>query len=117
MDLIQGAWVDTVTGQDWFIHFQDVYAAGRITHLQPMSWENDWPVIGVKKDGNDYGEPVMEYENLMSVQFMRYVSRILQMNSQKIAWDCSGSGTPILIVTGHSLVLMKAEMCLMMVLI
>lgn len=58
----QGAWVDTVTGQDWFIHFQDVYAAGRITHLQPMSWENDWPVIGVKKDGNDYGEPVMEYE-------------------------------------------------------
>ena len=27
-----------------------------------MSWENDWPVIGVKKDGNDYGEPVMEYE-------------------------------------------------------
>lgn len=58
----QGAWIDTVTGQDWFIHFQDVYAAGRITHLQPMSWENDWPVIGVKKDGNDYGEPVMEYE-------------------------------------------------------
>lgn len=113
----QGAWVDTVTGQDWFIHFQDVYAAGRITHLQPMSWENDWPVIGVKKDGNDYGEPVMEYENLMSVPFMKYVSQILQMNSQKILWDCSGSGTPILIVTGHSLALMKAEMCLMTVLI
>ncbi|MGN0316745.1 MAG: family 43 glycosylhydrolase [Lachnospira sp.] len=57
----QGAWVDTVTGQDWFLHFQDVYAAGRIVHLQPMHWENDWPVIGVNKDGNDYGEPVMEY--------------------------------------------------------
>lgn len=113
----QGAWVDTVTGQDWFIHFQDVYAAGRITHLQPMSWENDWPVIGVKKDGNDYGEPVMEYENLMSVPFMKYVSQILQMNSQKILWDCSGSGTPILIVTGRSLALMKVEMCLMTVLI
>jgi len=42
----QGAWVDTVTGEDWFIHFQDVYAAGRITHLQPMRWADDWPVIG-----------------------------------------------------------------------
>lgn len=58
----QGAWVDTVTGQDWFLHFQDVYAAGRICHLQPMHWENDWPVIGVNKPGNDYGEPVMEYQ-------------------------------------------------------
>ena len=57
----QGAWVDTVTGQDWFLHFQDVYAAGRIVHLQPMHWENDWPIIGVNKEGNDYGEPVMEY--------------------------------------------------------
>lgn len=57
----QGAWVDTVNGEDWFLHFQDVYAAGRITHLQPMSWKEDWPVIGVAKEGNDYGEPVMEY--------------------------------------------------------
>lgn len=58
----QGAWVDTVTGEDWFVHFQDVYGAGRITHLQPMSWLNDWPVIGIAKDGNDYGEPVMKYK-------------------------------------------------------
>lgn len=58
----QGAWVDTAAGEDWFLHFQDVYAAGRIVHLQPMSWQNDWPVIGIAKDGNDYGEPVMEYK-------------------------------------------------------
>lgn len=60
----QGAWVDTVTGEDWFLHFQDVYAAGRITHLQPMSWHEDWPVIGIAKDGSccDCGEPVMEYK-------------------------------------------------------
>lgn len=57
----QGAWVDTVTGEDWFIHFQDVYAAGRIIHLQPMSWKEDWPVIGVPKEGEDYGEPVLQY--------------------------------------------------------
>ena len=58
----QGAWVDTVTGEDWFLHFQDVYAAGRIVHLQPMHWENEWPIIGLNKEENDYGEPVMEYK-------------------------------------------------------
>lgn len=57
----QGAWVDTVTGEDWFLHFQDVYAAGRIVHLQPMHWENDWPVIGIAAEGNEYGEPVRTY--------------------------------------------------------
>ena len=57
----QGAWVDTVTGEDWFLHFQDVYAAGRIIHLQPMSWKEDWPIIGIAKDGNDYEEPVLTY--------------------------------------------------------
>src|SRR5689334_11747005 len=29
----QGAWVDTKTGEDWFLHFQDVDAYGRIVHL------------------------------------------------------------------------------------
>lgn len=57
----QGAWVDTVTGEDWFLHFQDVYAAGRVVHLQPMHWNGDWPVIGVCTDSEDCGEPVREY--------------------------------------------------------
>ena len=55
----QGAWVDTKTGEDWFVHFQDRYAYGRIVHLQPMRWENDWPVIGVDYDKNGIGEPVL----------------------------------------------------------
>lgn len=58
----QGAWVDTSTGEDWFIHFQDVGAFGRITHLQPMSWKNDWPVIGEDKDGDGCGNPVLTYK-------------------------------------------------------
>jgi beta-xylosidase len=57
----QGAWVDTPNGQDWFLHFQDVGNAGRILHLQPMRWEDDWPVIGVGAvDG--CGEPVLRYQ-------------------------------------------------------
>ncbi|MDX9882577.1 MAG: glycoside hydrolase 43 family protein [Prolixibacteraceae bacterium] len=57
----QGAWVDTSTDEDWFIHFQDKKAYGRIVHLQPMKWENNWPVMGSDYDGNGIGEPVSVY--------------------------------------------------------
>ena len=58
----QGAWVTTQTGEDWFLHFQDRGAYGRILHLQPMTWKNDFPVIGVDKDGDGTGEPVVRYK-------------------------------------------------------
>ncbi len=58
----QGAWVSTQTGEDWFFHFQDKDAYGRVVHLQPMQWKNDWPVIGVDKDGDGKGEPVLFYK-------------------------------------------------------
>ncbi|POY35840.1 glycoside hydrolase [Solitalea longa] len=57
----QGAWVDTKTGEDWFIHFQDKEAYGRVAHLQPMKWVNDWPVIGIDTDKDGKGEPVLTY--------------------------------------------------------
>jgi len=57
----QGAWVTTQTGEDWFLHFQDKEAYGRVVHLQPMKWINDWPVIGADKDGDGKGEPVLRY--------------------------------------------------------
>lgn len=58
----QGAWVDTQTGEDWFLHFNDKEAYGRVVMLQPMQWKADWPVIGVDKDGDGKGEPVLEYK-------------------------------------------------------
>lgn len=58
----QGAWVNTPNGEDWFLHFQDKEAYGRVVHLQPMKWVNDWPVIGVDKDGDGKGEPVLTYK-------------------------------------------------------
>jgi beta-xylosidase len=58
----QGAWVTTQTGEDWFLHFQDKDAYGRIVHLQPMKWVNDWPVIGADKDADGKGEPVLVYK-------------------------------------------------------
>jgi beta-xylosidase len=58
----QGAWVTTQTGETWFLHFQDKGAYGRVVHLQPMKWINDWPVIGIDKKGDGKGEPVMTYK-------------------------------------------------------
>ncbi|MFT2011383.1 glycoside hydrolase 43 family protein [Pontibacter sp. 13R65] len=58
----QGAWVDTPNGkEDWFVHFQDVEAYGRIVHLQPMQWKNDWPVIGEDNDRDGKGQPVLTH--------------------------------------------------------
>ncbi|MBB6346320.1 glycoside hydrolase family 43 protein [Nonomuraea muscovyensis] len=48
----QGGWVDTPSGEHWFMHFQDRGPYGRVVHLQPMAWEDGWPVMG------DKGEPV-----------------------------------------------------------
>ncbi|WP_304315438.1 glycoside hydrolase 43 family protein [Phocaeicola plebeius] len=57
----QGGWVDTPAGESWFLHFQDKGAYGRVLHLNPMKWVNDWPVIGVDKDGDGCGDPVSRY--------------------------------------------------------
>ncbi|MEU5593501.1 family 43 glycosylhydrolase [Streptomyces sp. NPDC020298] len=52
----QGGWVRTRSGEDWFLHFQQRGAYGRVVHLQPMRWGPDgWPVIGAD------GTPVTEH--------------------------------------------------------
>ena len=58
----QGAWVDTQNGEDWFLHFQDKHAYGRVVHLQPARWKNDWLVIGEDKDGDGCGDPVLTWK-------------------------------------------------------
>jgi beta-xylosidase len=58
----QGAGVTTVSNEDWFIHFQDKDSYGRVVHLQPMQWENDWPIIGLDRNGDGKGEPVLQYK-------------------------------------------------------
>ena len=52
----QGGWVHTKYGEDWFLHFQDKEAYGRVVHLQPVDWSSGWPVMGRK------GEPVLTYQ-------------------------------------------------------
>ena len=52
----QGGWVHTKYGEDWFLHFQDKEAYGRVVHLNPVDWSSGWPIMGKK------GEPVTTYK-------------------------------------------------------
>ncbi|HEX4036688.1 MAG TPA: glycoside hydrolase 43 family protein [Acidobacteriaceae bacterium] len=54
----QGGYVETPDGQGWFVHFQATGAHGRIVHLEPVHWVDDWPVIGDAPPGVTTGEPV-----------------------------------------------------------
>ena len=58
----QGGWVETPSGESWFLHFQDKGAYGRIVHLQPLTWLPDgWPLIGEDPDGDGLGQPVSSW--------------------------------------------------------
>ena len=52
----QGGWVHTKYGEDWFVHFQDKEAYGRVVHLNPVDWSTGWPIMGRN------GEPVTTYK-------------------------------------------------------
>ena len=56
----QGGWVHNKYGEDWFLHFQDKEAYGRVVHLNPVDWSTGWPVMGKK------GEPVTTYKKPQS---------------------------------------------------
>ena len=51
----QGGWVHTKYGEDWFLHFQDKEAYGRVVHLNPVDWSTGWPIMGKN------GQPVTTF--------------------------------------------------------
>lgn len=58
----QGALIETQTGEWWTLIFRDAGAIGRIPYLEPVKWENGWPIIGnngvdVSKNGATYKKP------------------------------------------------------------
>lgn len=73
----QGSWIHTAQGEDWFLHFQDKEAYGRVVWLEPVKWVDNWPVMGEplkpSKQNKMYnpnlpdldkycGQPVMTYK-------------------------------------------------------
>ncbi len=59
----QGGWVQTAGGEDWFVHFQERGVFGRILHLQPAAWKDDWLLLGTSvRTGKIPGQAVTEWE-------------------------------------------------------
>ena len=65
----QGGWIHLKSGEDWFLHFQDKEAYGRVVWLEPVKWVDNWPVMGEKQGVKAYGktekyagQPVLKYK-------------------------------------------------------
>ncbi len=54
----QGGLLQLDSGEWWFMHFQDRDLYGRIVHLQPVRWEDGWPMMGEDINNDGVGEPV-----------------------------------------------------------
>lgn len=52
----QGGYVETPSGEGWFLHFNSTEAFGRIVHMQPVKWVDDWPIMG------DNTQPVLTHK-------------------------------------------------------
>ena len=57
----QGGLVELESGEWWFVHFQDKGLYGRIVHLQPVRWVDEWPLMGVDSNNDGIGEPVSQF--------------------------------------------------------
>lgn len=57
----QGALVDAQDGSSWFVHFQDRGLYGRVVHLNPVQWVDDWPLLGAAAPDGVRREPVLRH--------------------------------------------------------
>ena len=85
----QGALVDLTDGRDVFIHFQDLGPYGRIVHLEPVTWYNNWPIIGDAKDLLLTGTPVSEHDYfiLEKSNYKIETSDLFNKNKLSLMWQ------------------------------
>lgn len=86
----QGAWVETTEGEHFFLHFQDIGTAGRIVHMQPVRWVDDWPVMGHQ------GEPILSYQGakdeMQGIPSYANFARRDEFDAPELALDWQWSG-------------------------
>lgn len=92
----QGGWVSGADGREWFMHFQDKGAYGRIIHLQPLRWVNDWPEMGQDFDGNGVGEPVSEFIKPLASQTVEVPQTTDEFNDKQLGlqWQWQANIVP-----------------------
>jgi beta-xylosidase len=64
----QGALIQTQTGEWWTMLFADKGAYGRLPSLQPVTWADGWPMVGVNGKGvTTFKKPNVDKEYPISV--------------------------------------------------
>ncbi len=85
----QGALIELKNDEWAFVHFQDKGCYGRICHLQPVKWVNDWPLCGLARDELLSGSPVLRHEYLVDKpsNYKLDVSDLFQGDSLNLMWQ------------------------------
>lgn len=65
--IAQGSVIETPKGEWYAYMFRDFGAVGRIPHLLPMEWENDWPVISGDGTAPEYLDIPAVEDNLSNI--------------------------------------------------
>lgn len=91
----QGALIDINENQFAFIHFQDRKAYGRVVHLQPVKWIDDWPVCGKIGDPLLPGIPYEECDYLIDLasEYSLPVSDEFRGNKLSNLWQTPANKT------------------------
>jgi beta-xylosidase len=74
----QGGLVSTPDDEWWFLHFQDAGVYGRLVHLQPVEWQDGWPLMGC--DSGGLRVPVLQHRKPLAG--VNSVSAIPQTNDE-----------------------------------
>lgn len=82
----QGALIELKNDEWAFIHFQDRKCYGRIIHLQPVKWVNDWPLCGDVKDELLAGTPVLKHEYLINKKSNYKIPTSDDFSSEKLSY-------------------------------
>ena len=93
----QGALIDLDDNDNWaFIHFQDMWAYGRIVHLEPVCWFNDWPICGQAGDLLLAGAPVSEadYPINLKTDYKIELNDDFKDNKLSLLWQTQANRKP-----------------------
>ena len=93
----QGALIDLPNGEWWFMHFQQRNSIGRVCHLQPVRWKDNWPIIGVDMDMNGIGEPVYVWKkpDIGKVYPVSAPQTSDEFNDQSLSFQWSWNHNPV----------------------
>ncbi len=92
----QGALIELKRDAWAFVHFQDLDCYGRIVHLEPVKWVNDWPICGYAPDELLAGSPVTKHEYLVNKEsnFKLETSDLFQSNRLSLIWQTPANKQP-----------------------